>query len=34
VSSFRWLGPSVTWVAIGVLGIGAAGLYLLKMRRD
>ena len=34
VSSFRWFGPSVTWVAIGVLGIGAAGLYLLKMRRD
>ena len=31
--SFRGFGPSITWVAIGVLGIGAVGLYLLKMRR-
>ncbi len=33
VSSFRGLGPFVIWVAIGVLGIGAVSLYLLKMRR-
>ena len=32
-SSFRWFDPSVILVAIGVLGIGAVGLYLLKMRR-
>lgn len=32
-SSFRGLGPFVTWVAIGLLGIGVVGLYLHKMRR-
>ncbi len=30
--SFRGFGPSVTWVAIGVLGIGAVGLHLLMRR--
>ncbi len=32
-SSFGGFDPSVIWLAIGVLGIGAVGLYLLKLRR-
>ena len=32
-SSFGGFDPSVIWVAIGVLGVGAVGLYLLKLRQ-